>query len=119
MQILKSETDVAKAFDVPSVLEDLVDLECEVGVMVARNKKGEIQVFPPVTMDFDPDLNLVKYVVSPGEITDNLNKKCVQLAKSTAEKFELVGIMAVELFITKEGGVLVNECAPGCITLVI
>ena len=112
VQILKSETDVAKAFDVPSVLEDLVDLECEVGVMVARNKKGEIQVFPPVTMDFDPDLNLVKYVVSPGEITDNLNKKCVQLAKSTAEKFELVGIMAVELFITKEGGVLVNECAP-------
>ena len=112
VQILKSETDLANAFDTPSVLEDLVDLECEIGVMVARNAQGEVQVFPPVSMDFDPELNLVKYVVSPAEIDEKLSKKCVQLAKSVAEKFELVGIMAVELFVTKDGEVLVNECAP-------
>jgi len=112
VHILKTEVDLADAFAVPSVLEDLVDLECEVGVMVARNAKGETQVFPPVTMDFDPDLNLVKYVVSPGEIDEELNNKCIQLARDTAKKFDLVGIMAVELFITKNGEVLVNECAP-------
>jgi len=110
--ILKSEDDLPKAFDVPSVLEDLVDLEMEVGVMVARNAQGEVQVFPPVTMDFDPDLNLVKYVVSPAEISEDLSNKCVRLAESVADKFALVGIMAVELFVTKAGEVLVNECAP-------
>lgn len=112
VQILRSETDLNKAFTTPSVLEDLVDLQTEIGVMVARNEHGEVRVFPPVSMDFDPDLNLVKYVVCPAEINESLNKKCVQLAKSVAQKFELVGIMAVELFVTKSGEVLVNECAP-------
>ena len=112
VQILKSVDDLENAFAVPSVLEDLVDLELEIGVMVARNAKGEVQVFPPVSMDFDPELNLVKYVVSPAAIDEELNKKCIQLSKAVAEKFELVGIMAVELFVTKDGQVLVNECAP-------
>lgn len=112
VQILKSVADHKKAFDGPSVLEDLVDLEVEVGVMVARNAQGQVQVFPPVMMDFDPDLNLVKYVVSPAEIIEELSNKCVQLSKSVAQKFALVGIMAVELFVTKSGEVLVNECAP-------
>ncbi len=112
VQILRSESDLNKAFDVPSVLEALVDLEMEIGIMVARNAKGDVQVFPPVSMDFDPELNLVKYVVSPAAIAEELSNKCIQLAQSVAEKFELVGIMAVELFITKKGEVLVNECAP-------
>lgn len=112
VQILKTESDLEKAFDQPSVLEALVDLEMEIGIMVARNAKGEVQVFPPVSMDFDPELNLVKYVVSPAAIDEDLSNKCVQLSKAVAEKFELVGIMAVELFITKKGDVLVNECAP-------
>jgi 5-(carboxyamino)imidazole ribonucleotide synthase len=112
VQILKTEADLAKAFDQPSVLEDLVDLEKEIGVMVGRNTHGEVQVFPPVEMEFDPELNLVKYVVSPANIDEKLSKKCIQLAKEVATKFELVGIMAVELFVTKTGEVLVNECAP-------
>ena len=112
VQILKTKADIERAFDVASVLEALVDLEMEIGVMVARNQQGEVQVFPPVSMDFDPDLNLVKYVVCPAQISEELNNKCVQLAKSVADKFELVGIMAVELFVTKLGEVLVNECAP-------
>lgn len=112
VQILETEADLERAFQTPAVLEDLVDLETEIGVMVARNAHGEVQVFPPVSMDFDPDLNLVKYVVSPAEISEGLNKKCVELAQAVAEKFELVGIMAVELFVTKDGDVLVNECAP-------
>ncbi|NCP67230.1 5-(carboxyamino)imidazole ribonucleotide synthase [bacterium] len=112
VQILKSATDFDKAFDAPSVLEDLVDLRMEIGVMVARNAQGEVQAFPPVSMDFDPELNLVKYVVCPAQISEELNKKCIQMANSIAHKFELVGIMAVELFVTKSGEVLVNECAP-------
>lgn len=112
VQILKSEADLIKAFDQPSLLEDLVDLKMEIGIMVARNAKGEIEVFPPVSMDFDPELNLVKYVVSPAEIGKEMSNKCIQLAQVIAQKFELVGIMAVELFINKDDEVLVNECAP-------
>lgn len=112
VQILKTENDLARAFDTPSVLEDLVDLQTEIGVMVARNANGEIQVYPPVEMEFDPALNLVKYVVCSGELNEKLSNKCIQLAEAVAKKFELVGIMAVELFVTKTGEVLVNECAP-------
>ena len=112
VQILKTKAGLNKAFPGPSVLESLVDLEREVGVIVVRNASGALQVFPPVDMEFDPELNLVKYVICPSDITKEVNNKCVQLTKSIANAFDLVGILAVELFITKEGEVLVNECAP-------
>ena len=112
VQILRTMADREKAFTGPSVLESLVDLEREVGVIVARNADGAVQVFPPVDMEFDPDLNLVKYVICPSDIPEEMNKKCIHLARSIAKSFDLVGILAVELFITKTGEILVNECAP-------
>ncbi len=112
VQVLKSAADLDKAFPGPSVLEDLVDIELEVGVIVARNAQGEVVVFPPVDMEFDPELNLVKYVLCPSVIDENMNKKCVQIAQDLATKLDLVGILAVEYFITKDGKVLINEAAP-------
>ncbi len=112
VQVLKSSEDLPKAFEVPSVLESLVDIEKEIGVMVVRNTEGVIQVFPPVEMIFCPELNLVKYVACPSELDSFESKKFVQLAKEVAEKIDLVGILAVEFFLTPEGDILVNEVAP-------
>lgn len=112
VQVLKSEADLAKAFSGPSVLESLVNIDLEVGVIVARNAQGEVTVFPPVDMEFDPDLNLVKYVLCPSVIGESVNKKCVQIARDLASKLDLVGILAVEYFVTKTGEVLINEAAP-------
>lgn len=112
VQVLKSEADLDRAFVEPSVLEALVDIDLEVGVIVIRDEQGEVRVLPPVDMEFCPKLNLVKYVKMPSEISELMNNKCVQLATDVANNLELVGLLAVEFFITKDGEVLINEMAP-------
>jgi len=110
--ILKSETDLLKAFDAPSVLESFVPFEKELAVIVARNEKGEISSFPVVELDFNPEANLVEMLFAPAKITAEIEEKARKVAETTIEAFGLVGILAVELFLTQEGDILVNEVAP-------
>ncbi|PID70066.1 5-(carboxyamino)imidazole ribonucleotide synthase [bacterium DOLZORAL124_38_8] len=106
------EAAQSKGFDAPSILEKMVDIEQELSVIVARNKQGEIKTFPTVGQDFDPELNLVKFVYAPANISDDINNTCQKLATKIAEKLELEGILAVEFFLDQNGQVLVNEMAP-------
>ncbi len=101
-----------KAFDAPSVLERLVDFEKELAVIVARSESGEIKCFPVVECEFNPEANLVEFLFSPANIKKSIEKEAVQLAATVAEKLGIVGLLAVELFLTKDGKVLVNEIAP-------
>jgi len=110
--ILKSETDLLKAFDAPCVLESFVPFEKELAVIVARNEKGEISSFPVVELDFNPEANLVEMLFAPAKITAEIEEKARKVAEKTIEAFGLVGLLAVELFLTKEGDILVNEVAP-------
>lgn len=109
---LKSETDLDKAFDAPSVLEKFVDFEKEISVIIARNPSGEIKSFPVVELDFNAEANLVEFLFSPAMIEKEIADKAYQLAEQVAKAFEFVGILAVEMFVTKSGEVLVNEIAP-------
>ena len=101
-----------KAFDVPSVLERLVDFEKELAVIVARSESGEIKCFPVVECEFNPEANLVEFLFSPANIKKTTEKEALVLAASVAEKLGIVGLLAVELFLTKDGKLLVNEVAP-------
>jgi 5-(carboxyamino)imidazole ribonucleotide synthase len=112
VQILKSEADLSKAFDKPGLLEKLVDFEKEISVIVARNERGEIKSYPAVEMVFHPVHNLVEYLFSPAEISVSVAAKAEKIAISIIEKLNMVGILAVEMFVTKAGEVLVNEIAP-------
>ena len=112
VNILKQEKDIQSTFDAPSVLEKLVDFEKELSVIVARNENGEIKTFPTVEMEFDPKANLVEFLFSPADISADVEQKAQIVAKQVAEAFNLVGILAVELFLTKDGKILVNEAAP-------
>jgi 5-(carboxyamino)imidazole ribonucleotide synthase len=112
VQILKSETDLSKAFDKPGLLEKLVDFEKEISVIVARNERGEIKCYPAVEMVFHPVHNLVEYLFSPAEISIAVADKAEEIAVSIIEKLNMVGILAVEMFVAKSGEVLVNEVAP-------
>ncbi len=109
---LMTEKDLAKAFDAPSVLEKFVDFEMEIAVMVARNSSGEVSIYPAVEMEFNQEANLVEFLYSPANITPNLEKEAQKLAKQVIEKLGLVGVLAVEFFVTKTGHLLVNEIAP-------
>jgi 5-(carboxyamino)imidazole ribonucleotide synthase len=112
VQVLKNETDLEKGFDAPSVLEKLVDFEKELSVIVARNESGQIQTFPVVEMVFHPTANLVEYLFSPASITGEIAEKAQTIARKTAEAFGIVGLLAVEMFLTKSGEILINEVAP-------
>jgi 5-(carboxyamino)imidazole ribonucleotide synthase len=112
VQKLTSVDDIHLAFSCPSLLEKAIDFEKEIGIIVARNENGEMKLFPTVEMSFHPIQNMVEYLFSPANIYDVINEKAEEIAKSVAEKLGIVGLLAVEMFITKEGEVLVNEVAP-------
>lgn len=112
VQRLSSADDLGKAFDKPGLLEKAVAFEKELAVIVARNANGEIQTFPTVEMVFHPEHNLVEYLFAPAEISSEIDAKAQQIARGTAEAFQIVGLLAVELFLTADGQILINEVAP-------
>jgi 5-(carboxyamino)imidazole ribonucleotide synthase len=112
VQILRSEADMSKAFDAPGLLEKLIDFEKEIAVIVARTENGEIRTFPPVEMVFHPVQNLVEYLFSPAQIPDAVSATAENIARDLIEKLKMTGLLAVEMFVTKNGDVLVNEIAP-------
>jgi len=112
VQIIRSEEDLSKAFDAPSLLEKLIDFEKEIAVIVARNEKGEIKSYPAVEMVFHPQANLVEYLFSPAQIPDAVALQADSIAKSVIQKLNMIGLLAVEMFVTKDGQVVVNEVAP-------
>lgn len=112
VQILRSESDLEHAFDAPGLLEKLIDFEREIAVTVARNAKGELSVYPSVECAFHPTANLVEFLFAPAEISVDIEERASEIAKEVILKLEMVGILAVEMFVTKTGEVLVNEIAP-------
>ncbi len=112
VQLLKRREDIDKGFDKPSVLEKMVAIHKEVAQMIAINEKGETALYPPVEMLFDPDLNMLDYQLCPAEIDIKTLWKVEAIALSVVRNFKSPGIFAIELFIDKNGDVLVNETAP-------
>lgn len=112
VQRISSVADISKGFDGESLLEKAVPFEKELAVIVARNEQGEVKTFPVVEMVFNPVHNLVEYLFSPADISPAIAGKADALAKDVINAFGMVGILAVELFLTKEGEVLINEVAP-------
>lgn len=112
VQILKDSSDLTKSFDAPGILEKLVDFEKEIAVIVARTVEGVITSYPAVEMVFHPTANLVEYLFAPAELSDEIMIKADHIARSVIEKLGMVGLLAVELFVTRDGEILVNEVAP-------
>ncbi len=109
---IRSEADWDKAFEAPSIIEQWVDFEKELAVIVARNEKGEIKTFPCVEMEFNPEVNMVEFLISPSTLDFETLQRADQLAIKIAKDLKIVGVLAVELFLTKTGEILVNEIAP-------
>ncbi|RRN76849.1 5-(carboxyamino)imidazole ribonucleotide synthase [Pseudoxanthomonas sp. SGD-10] len=106
------ESDYEKAFDAPSLVEKWIAFEKEISVIVARNEKGEVKTFPLVEMDFNPEANLVEFQISPTTYPFEIQQKAESIAKNIAESLSIVGLLAVEMFLTESGEILVNELAP-------
>ncbi|GAA4271346.1 5-(carboxyamino)imidazole ribonucleotide synthase [Aquimarina gracilis] len=112
VSIIKSGADVAKLPDVECIAEEMIDFKNELAVIVVRSISGEIKTYPVVEMEFHPEANQVEYVICPARIDNNVASKAVKVAEKVSKAFEHVGILAVEMFQTKNDKILVNEVAP-------
>jgi len=112
VQRISSLADQSKAFNAPGLLEKAVDFEKELAVIVARNPQGETKAFPVVEMVFHPEHNLVDFLFSPASISAEITAKAETIALDLIEKMGLVGVLAVEMFLTPDGEILINEVAP-------
>lgn len=99
-------------FQGPTVLEEFVDCARELSVIVARSESGETVSFPLVEMEFDPVANLVNYLFSPAMVDQHITEEASSLARSCVEKLEGFGLFAVEMFLTMDNKLLINEIAP-------
>ena len=112
VNIIANLSDAEKSFDEPSVLEEKIDFQKELSVLVARNEAGETKTFPLVECEFNPEANLVEFLFSPAAVSEEIDLKAKQIAIEIIEKLNMVGLLAVEFFLTPSNELLVNEIAP-------
>jgi 5-(carboxyamino)imidazole ribonucleotide synthase len=112
VQVIKTKADLNKAFDAPGLLEKWIPFEKEIAVIVSRNALGEVAVYPAVEMVFHPEANLVEYLFSPAQVETEIAQQAEAIARKVITSLNMIGLLAVEMFVTKEGEVLVNEVAP-------
>ena len=112
VQKITTSNELEKAFDAPGLLEKLINFDKELAVIVARNEQGEMKSFPPTEMVFHPEHNLVEYLFAPANISEQVAQDADALAKQVIEQLGMTGLLAVEMFLTKDGKLLVNEIAP-------
>ena len=110
--VIRNNEQVDRLLEGPCLIEDLVEIEKELAVIVARNPSGEIVSYPTVEMEFHPTANLVEYLLCPAKISPEQEQTAQELAKKTIDTFGLCGLLAVELFLDKQGNILINEVAP-------
>ena len=110
--IITNEKDVEDLPDLTCIAEEMIPFKNELAVIVARNPAGEVKTFPVVEMEFHPEANQVEYVICPARIDKWVAKKAEEVAVKLSEAFEHVGLIAVEMFQTKDNQILVNEVAP-------
>ena len=112
VSIIKNTEQLESLPNVACLAELLVPFTHELGVIVCRNPSGEVVAYPTVEMEFHPEANQVEYVLCPSRLDKTITDKAQKVALQVSRSFEHVGLLAVELFLTKTGDILVNEVAP-------
>jgi len=112
VKVVRTNSDLDSLLDAPCLVESLADIDKEIAVIVARSVSGELKSFPVVEMEFHPTANLVEFLFSPSHIDNDKKEEAKKIAESIADKMEIVGLLAVELFLNKDGSIWINEVAP-------
>jgi 5-(carboxyamino)imidazole ribonucleotide synthase len=112
VKIIRTLQDLEILPNVECIAEEIIAFKNELAVIVCRSPSGEIKTYPVVEMEFHPEANQVEYVICPARIDDNVAAKARTIALDVSEKFNHVGLLAVEMFQTENDEILVNEVAP-------
>jgi 5-(carboxyamino)imidazole ribonucleotide synthase len=112
VQVIRTQDDLKKIADVPSVIENLVELEAEVAVITSRNKNGQVESFAPVNMKFKDEANLLDVLECPAGLTKEKDQMLIDISEKIIKKLGICGVLAIEFFLDKKGEIYVNEIAP-------
>jgi 5-(carboxyamino)imidazole ribonucleotide synthase len=112
VKIIRTLSDLDNLPNVECISEEMIPFKNELSVIVCRNVSGEIKTYPVVEMEFHPEANQVEYVICPARIDDKVAEKARAIALNVSEKFNHVGLLAVEMFQTIDDEIIVNEVAP-------
>lgn len=112
VKVIRHISDLDNLANVECIAEEMVPFKNELAVIVCRNPSGEIKTYPVVEMEFHPEANQVEYVICPARIDEKVAEKARAIALNVSEKFDHVGLLAVEMFQTEDDEILVNEVAP-------
>lgn len=110
--VLHQATEFATHLPVPSFVERFVQAQKEIAVLVARGKDGDCRCYPVVEMRFVPGENMLDMLLAPADLSPGIVGQAEALAIRTVEAFGGVGIFGVEMFLTRDDQLLVNEVAP-------
>ncbi|MBH0331867.1 phosphoribosylaminoimidazole carboxylase [Brevibacillus brevis] len=114
--VLRSEAELADAYETLSkagtelIVEQFVPFQMELSVVAARNPAGELAVFP-VSENIHQE-NILHLSIVPARISAEVAARAEEIARTIVEKLDVVGLIAVELFLTEDGQLYVNELAP-------
>lgn len=114
--VLRSDTELAEAYETLSkagtelIVEQFVPFQMELSVIAARNPAGELAVFP-VSENIHQE-NILHLSIVPARISAEVAARAEEIARTIVEKLDVVGLIAVELFLTEDGQLYVNELAP-------
>lgn len=112
VQLIKNQFELDKFWNKPSVIEEVIDIEKELSVIVSKNENGEVNVFNVVEMVFNEKLNLVDCLFSPADISNEVAGQVKEIGRKAVDAFQTPGIFCIELFLSKNGKLMVNEIAP-------
>jgi 5-(carboxyamino)imidazole ribonucleotide synthase len=110
--VMRDAAAFAGHLPVPSLLERFVEADKELAVLVARGADGDCRCYPPVEMVFRPGENVLDLLLAPAAIAPDIAAQAQSLAERTVQALQGVGVFGVEMFLTRDGRLLVNEVAP-------
>lgn len=114
--VLRSEDELAEAFETLEkagtelIVEKFVPFQMELSVIAARNPDGELAVFP--TAENVHRENILHLTIVPARVSDEVRARAEDIARTIVEKLDVVGLLAIEIFLTADGELYVNELAP-------
>ena len=112
VKVIRNISDLTNLANTECIAEEMIPFKNELAVIVCRTPSGEIKTYPVVEMEFHPEANQVEYVICPARIDSKIADKARAIALTVSEKFNHVGLLAVEMFQTEDDEILVNEVAP-------
>lgn len=112
VSVITKNKDLENLLDCDCIAEDFVPFKNELSVIIARREQGETKAYPVVEMEFHPTANQVEYVICPARISSEIKLRAKKIALEVSKKYKHIGLLAVEMFLTETGEILVNEVAP-------